>query len=455
MDPALLARFEIRRVPRYTSYPTAPHFTAAVDADMYEQWLGQITPDQDVSLYLHVPYCRTLCLYCGCHTRATARQKPVDAYAAALLREVAMLTARLPRRMRLAQVHWGGGTPTILAPRDLLGVMDVLRAHFRFDAETEVAIEADPRRLPDETLAALGRGGFNRASIGVQSFDPAVQAAIGRIQSFEETARAAAALRRHGARGISVDLIYGLPHETVASATETADRVVALAPDRVAVFGYAHVPWMKRHQRLIDETTLPDGPARLAQFAVIAGRLLSAGYRRVGLDHFARPGDRLARAADDGTLHRNFQGYTTDAAPVLIGLGASAIGSLPAGYVQNLAAVPDYLKAIGEGRLPVARGRALTPDDRLRRDVIEQLMCHGRVDLTCTAQRHWTTPAALGDAQPALERLVREGVAQVDGPVVRVADEARPLVRCVAAAFDAYLADPDAATGTARHARAV
>lgn len=454
MDADLIARFDSLRVPRYTSYPTAPNFSTAVDAETYADWLGALTPSHEVSLYLHVPFCRSLCLYCGCHTRATARQDPVDAYAAALQRELALVTARLPRRMHVSQVHWGGGTPTILAPRDFLAIMDVLKAHFRFDDDTEVAIEADPRHLPPETLEALTWGCVTRASIGVQSFDPAVQKAIGRVQSFDETARAVSGLRGAGARGINIDLIYGLPHETVASCAETADRVVALAPDRVAVFGYAHVPWMKRHQRLIDEATLPDGRARLAQFAVIAERLTAAGYRRIGLDHFARADDDLARAAEAGSLHRNFQGYTTDAAPVLLGLGASAIGSLPAGYVQNIAAVPDYMKAVGEGRLPIARGRALTPDDRLRRDVIEQLMCHGVVDIACTAQRHWTSPAALEDAHPALERLVRDGVAEIQGAVVRVADDARPLVRCVAAAFDAYLpavAEPAAA----RHSHAV
>lgn len=439
MDAALISRYESRRVPRYTSYPTAPNFVGEVDARTYEEWLDGLTPDQAVSLYLHVPFCRSLCLYCGCHTRATARQDPVDAYAAALQCELALVAGRLPRRMRLSQVHWGGGTPTILAPRDFLAIMDLLRARFRLDEETEVAVEVDPRHLSEGTLAALARGGMTRASVGVQSFEPAVQAAIGRVQSFEDTARAVSGLRRAGARGINVDLIYGLPHETVASCAETAERVVALGPDRVAVFGYAHVPWMKRHQRLIDEATLPDGAARLAQFEVVADRLAAAGYRRIGIDHFARPHDPLARAAERAALHRNFQGYTTDDAPVLIGLGASAIGSLPAGYVQNLAAVPDYMKAVREGRLPVARGRALTPDDRLRRDVIEQLMCHGSVDLADTAQRHWTSPAAFEDARPALERLVREGVAEIDGSHLRVAEDARPLVRCVAAAFDAYL----------------
>jgi len=289
-----------------------------------------------------------------------------------------------------------------------------------------------------------------RASIGVQDFDPVVQRAIGRIQPWRATATAVAGLRHIGLRSINLDLLYGLPHQTEASVAATAQKALTLLPERVAVFGYAHVPWMKKHQALLPEAALPDALARHAQSRAAERVLCDAGYAAIGLDHFARPDDELAVAARSGRLHRNFQGYTTDDAPILLGLGASSIGSLPQGYVQNAAGVPAWRDAIRDGRLPVARGITLTPQDRLRRSVIERIMCDCAVDLAAIASRHDAAPSSLMDAAPALEQLARDGLIHWSGYRLAVTDVGRPFLRMVAAAFDTYLR-----AGAARHAVAV
>ena len=450
MDAELISKYEARQVPRYTSYPTAPHFSAAVGAADYARWLAELPAEARLSLYLHVPFCRSMCWYCGCHTRITGRDEPVAGYAGALAREVQLVAGHLPGPLAVDHVHWGGGTPTIVGAGAFAALMALLRRQFRLSDDAEIAVEIDPRRAEPELLRALAAAGVTRASLGVQSFDPAVQQAINRVQSFAQTRDAVAALRAAGVRGINFDLLYGLPKQTVESCVATVAQAIELRPDRFAVFGYAHVPWMKKHQRLIDETVLPGGRERFAQAQAIGERLEAAGYVRIGLDHFAHPEDPLARALRDGTLRRNFQGYTTDRADALLGFGASAIGALPQGYVQNIVQTGAYERAVAAGELPVARGLALGPDDRLRRDVIEQIMCYGCVDLGALSARHWTCPAALDDALPALEALQADGIVEWDGAVLRVRDEAAPLLRTVAAAFDSYLS-----RAPGRHSRAV
>ena len=381
MRPDLAARYAEERLPRYTSYPTAPQFNAAVGPETYAAWLGAM-PDRSVgSLYVHIPFCRRMCWYCGCNTSVAVRHDPIETYLRALSQEIALVGSHLPRRLSVTHIHFGGGTPTIVKPYEFRNLLAHLRSAFDVAASAEIAIEIDPRVLTAEMAAALGEAGVTRASLGVQSLDPTVQAAINRHQSLDETALAVDRLREAGVGGINIDLIYGLPHQTVASSIATAEACLALRPDRFSVFGYAHVPGFKRHQRKIDEAALPDGPARGAQADAITEVLESAGYRRIGLDHFALPGDEMAAAAGSGSLHRNFQGYTTDAADVLIGLGASAIGRLPQGYVQNAAVTRDYLAALAAGRLATVRGFALAPDDRLRAALIERLMCDFRVDV--------------------------------------------------------------------------
>ncbi len=457
----LIARYD-GRVPRYTSYPTAPNFSPAIGPDDYAAWLAALPADAALSLYFHVPFCDRLCLYCGCNTSVVRQDEPRRAYAELLRRELRLIAGHIGRdaqagRARVGHVHWGGGTPTTLPADCLTGVMETVRDLFDLLPGAEVAIEIDPTALPDDRLQALAAMGVNRASLGVQDFEPAVQAAIGRIQTFEATDSCARSLRSLGIDSINLDLIYGLPHQTEHSVAETARMALELGAARIAVFGYAHVPWMKRHQALIPDSSLPDAQARFAQRGRIENVLQAeGGYRAVGLDHYAQPNDALAQAAGSAAgkdrLRRNFQGYTTDAAPALIGIGASAIGSLPQGYVQNAPGVPAYAAAIRADRLASVRGVALTEDDRLRRDVIERIMCDLQADLPALAAAHGADPAPLLAAAHGLERFQADGLVCWDGSRVEVTATGRPFVRNVAALFDAYLT-PDNAVR--RHAQAV
>lgn len=439
-----------RPVPRYTSYPPANHFSPAVDARVHADWLAAVPADAVVSLYLHVPYCARLCWYCACHTGVANRYDTIARYRDALLAEIAAVRGHLGGCRQVAQVHWGGGTPTMLRPEDFLRIDRALKQAFAVDGTAEIAVEIDPRVLTDAMVEALAAAGVTRVSFGVQDFDPRVQAAINRRQSFDLTRDAVAKLRRKGIASVNLDLVYGLPLQTVASLRATIARTLELAPDRIALFGYAHVPWMKRHQRLIREADLPDAQARWDQARAAAAMIENARYRPVGIDHFALPGDGLARAAAAGRLHRNFQGYTTDEAPWLIGFGASAISAFPQGYAQNLADTGKWLERIEAGQLATARGLALDDDDRLRGDAIERLMCDLSVDLDAVARSHGRDAAAFAEALPALESLARQGFVSFDGTRIGLRPEARALARLAAAAFDAYLG-----AGRGRHCIAV
>ncbi|MEI9988840.1 MAG: oxygen-independent coproporphyrinogen III oxidase [Rhizomicrobium sp.] len=427
------------RVPRYTSYPTAPHFHAGVDAAVYRGWLEALDPAAPLSLYVHIPFCDTLCWFCGCHTRVVNTYSPLAGYLDLLLREIGLVADALGARRRVTHIHWGGGSPTMLRPADMRRLNAFLRERFDVAPDAEFAIEIDPRGFTPELSRALADIGVTRASIGVQDFDPAVQRAINRIQDFETTAKCVSLLRGDGIDKLSIDLIYGLPHQTAEGLWNTIDQVLTLDPDRLAIFGYAHVPGFKKHQELIPQSALPGLKERFAQAEAAREQLLAAGYVAVGLDHFAKPGDPMAVAKAEGTLARNFQGYTTDTAPALIGFGASSIGSLPQGYVQNLTDVPAWRAALLKVELPVARGVALTEEDRIRREVIERLMCDLEVDLAAVARRYGRAPAMFADALADLQSQARDGIVQVDGWYVRVPDAWRPAIRIVCAAFDTYL----------------
>lgn len=431
ISPEVFERYARMRVPRYTSYPTAPNFSAAIDATEYRHWLRTLPASSKLSLYLHIPFCREMCWYCGCHTTVARRQPPISRYVDALVREIAMVASELPRRATVGHIHWGGGSPTLLRPADVARVDRIIRRHFDLADVSEIAVEIDPRTLTEQGARAFARAGVNRASVGVQSFDPAVQIAINRMQSFETTSRAVATLRSEGIRAINFDLVYGLPFQSVQSCVDTVTRALELRPDRLAAFGYAHVPSFKPHQRKIDESRLPGQAERLRQEQAIANALTGAGYLRIGLDHFALADDSLARAAGSGSLRRNFQGYTVDPCDTLVGFGASAIGRLPKGLVQNATRIPDYERRIGAGRLAVVRGSRVSEDDSLRAAIIEQLMCGFRADIRAV--------------DVSLDDLEADGLVRRRGTIVEVTEEARPLVRAVAAVFDAYL--PPAATG--------
>ena len=449
MNGALLERYD-RRVPRYTSYPTAPHFHAGVNAETYLGWLADLTEDDPLSLYFHVPFCKRMCWYCGCHTKVVRRYGPVAEYAGLLLREIELTAAAIPGGPPVTHIHWGGGTPTILSPDDCARLMDAVGEHFRIAPRAEIAIEMDPRTVTAGMAAALADSGINRASLGVQDFTETVQKAINRVQPFAMTARVVNWLRGAGIDGINFDLMYGLPLQTVADAVASIDLAVELEPDRISLFGYAHVPWMKSHQKMIPDESLPGPVERFEQAETAAARLVEHGYRRIGLDHFARPDDPMSRALDEGALHRNFQGYTTDGARALIGFGSSSIGALPQGYVQNSVPMHAYAEAIRDGRPAVARGLALSVEDRVRRDIIERLMCDLRVDLDAVAAPYGKTAVDFKTEIAALAPMVEDGLTETSGATIRITEQGRPLMRAVCAVFDRYLE-----AGAARHSQAI
>jgi len=448
MDEVALALAE-RSAPRYTSYPTAPHFVKSVDGDTMRGWLAALPETASLSLYFHVPFCKEICAYCGCHTKALRQDAPLTAYKETLLREIE-LTAGATKARRVTSIHWGGGTPSMLGPARFAEISEYIRDYFSIGPDTEHAIELDPRLVDAALVEALTRAGVNRASLGAQDFNPHVQEASGRIQPFEQVARSVSLLRAGGIGAVNLDLMYGLPKQSVADARRTAELAASLAPTRLAVFGYAHVPWFKTHQKLIDASTLAGAAERLEQARVVRETLEAAGYVAIGLDHFAKPDDPMAIAAREKRLRRNFQGYTTDAADALLPFGVSSIGRLPQGYVGNAADLAGWRRAIEAGVFSTNRGLALTRDDEARAAVIERLMCDFEVDWGAVALAHGFAEDAFDAARAELETLAGQGLVTLAGRKVVVTEAGRPFSRLAAAAFDAYLDK-----GAARHSAAV
>lgn len=438
---ATLITYSGRPAPRYTSYPTAPHFSPRVDGATYQHWLAALNDQERLSVYIHVPYCRELCWYCGCNTAAVRRDELLVNYVETLRREIA-LTAAATSARRIVEIHWGGGTPNILSGDRFGAIVDALSTCFDIAPDVAHAIEIDPRTMTPDLASAYVAAGVNRASLGVQDLNAHVQAAIGRIQSYEAVQGAVAMLRGAGIDAISMDLMYGLPLQTVADVEASVERAVSMAPNRVSLFGYAHVPWFKKRQTLIDAAALPPADVRFAQAEAACARLLAHGYLPIGMDHFARPGDALAIATEQGALRRNFQGYVTSDSTCILGFGPSAISTLPQGFAQNASEVGAWRRAISAGRPATARGHALTDEDRTRARIIESLMCQFAVDLeTHGGAMHYRAELA------KLEPFIEDGLVKVEGARVTIPPVARPLCRLIAQSFDAY--------ASARHSTAV
>ena len=385
-DLGLLRRYD-RPGPRYTSYPTAPQFSPDFDERALREAVRQSNGDpipRLLSIYVHVPFCLSPCFYCGCNRIITRDRSRAETYVARLYREIAMTAAMFDRDREVIQLHFGGGTPNFLSPAQLGDVVDSLRHHFHFADrdDRDLSIELDPRSLTASDVAELAAIGFNRASLGVQDFDPQVQAAVNRVQTVEETLAIIEACRRHDMRSVNVDLIYGLPKQTPDGFARTLDTVIAARPDRLAVYSYAHLPELFKPQRRVDATLLPAPDAKLALLQLAIEKLTGAGYVYIGMDHFALPDDDLAVAQARGSLHRNFMGYTTHADTDLVAIGVSAISHIGASFSQNPRDVPSWEAAIDEGRLPVFRGMHLSEDDQLRADLIQHLMCQGEVPVS-------------------------------------------------------------------------
>lgn len=459
-DAGLLRRYD-KPGPRYTSYPSAPQFSPRfTDADFRRQVArsNQEPIPRDLSLYVHVPFCFSPCFYCACNriiTRDVSRGAP---YAERLVREAEMVAPLFDRDRDVVQLHFGGGTPNFLSTQALSGLIDSLGRFFHYStaASRDFSIELDPRSVRDGDIAAYAAMGINRASFGVQDFDRAVQLAINREQSIGETLRAIDACRASGIRSVNVDLIYGLPRQTLAGFLHTVNTIVLARPDRVAVYGYAHMPQIFRAQRQIDERELPDAAERLALLHVAIERLTAAGYCYIGLDHFALPGDDLSLALGAGTLQRNFMGYTTHAQSDLIGLGASSISHVGESYSQNFRDLPEWESAVDAGRLPMARGLLLDDDDVLRAQVIQQLLCGAAIDRAQIAERYNIDfDQYFGDDLTRLAPLVADGLVEFKGSCIVATSRGRLMLRIIAMCFDRYLPSQSAAENRPRHSRAL
>ncbi|MCU0882761.1 MAG: oxygen-independent coproporphyrinogen III oxidase [Hyphomonadaceae bacterium] len=426
---AILQKYAGEGAPRYTSYPPATRFSDTVTGNTLRGWLGDVAPGEVISLYVHVPFCAQQCWYCGCNQKLARHYGPVAGYVETLLLEIDRTLGLLPDGVRFGHLHFGGGTPTVLTPDDMIRVMDALTRRVPAARGAEIAIEIDPRTLAPEMIPVLGKLGFTRVSLGVQEFDPAVQAAINRIQPLAMIEETVAALRGAGVADINFDLMYGLPHQRADSLRQTVLASAAMGPSRIALFGYAHVPWFAKSQRMIQDEALPSPHARAEQALVARRALVDAGYVAIGIDHFALPDDDLAKAFADGSMRRNFQGYTTDTSDTLIGLGASSISRTRHGYAQNHAAAHVWDKAVKTGEVPVARGLVFAGDDTRRGRIIEDLLCQGRA-----------SQEDLTDAGALLAPLEADGLLQRRDGAIELTETGTMLARLVARSFDAYQA---------------
>ncbi len=445
-DPELLRRYD-KSGPRYTSYPTAAQFHSGfTEADYRAQAQGTnaTKPARPLSLYFHIPFCDTVCFYCACNKIITKNRRRATTYLERLHREIALQAELFDRSRVVQQLHWGGGTPTFIAHDEMRELINVTRKHFRLrdDDKGEYGIEVDPREVRPDTLVLLRELGFNRLSIGVQDFDPAVQKAVNRIQSEAETFAVLTQARELGFRSINMDLIYGLPHQTTRSFERTLDKIISAAPNRLSVFNYAHLPEMFKSQRYISASDLPTPQEKLNILQLTIERLTRAGYLYIGMDHFARPDDELAVAQAKGTLYRNFQGYSTHAECDLIGFGMTSIGMVGDCYSQNQKTTEDYYTAVDAGRLPIMRGIVLDSDDKLRRAVITQLICHFVLDFSVIERAHDIDFAQYFSLELAdLKIMQQDGLLDMDATSLQVRPAGKLLIRNICMVFDRYLRD--------------
>lgn len=438
-----LARKYSRPGPRYTSYPTAPQFSTAIGPKEYLRELSdpEVPKTPELSLYFHLPFCRSLCYFCACNVMITQRREQIADYLELLKKEIDLVASHIDPDRSVAQLHWGGGTPTYLTADEIRDLMGHIRDRFNFSPDAEISVEIDPRELSADRVAALAEVGFNRASCGLQDFDEQVQKAINRIQTYEQTQRVLELLRKNGIEQINLDLIYGLPHQSVESFAHTLDEVLTLNPNRLAIYNYAYVPWLKKHQNMIEERWLPDPEVKLELLAHIIATLTTTGDMIfIGMDHFARPDDELAIALKNGALHRNFQGYSTRGGLDMIALGITSIGQTHNIYIQNHKKISRYKELLERGQLPSERGLEITGEDRLRRQVIQNIMCQFEINLPELEEtfdidfRHH-----FSNEIEALAPFEADGLVRDEGDRLVITEEGRLFIRNIAMAFDAYL----------------
>ena len=442
VDLDLIRRLD-KNGPRYTSYPTADRFVDTFNADTYSQWLAKREVggiSRPLSLYIHIPFCNTLCFYCACNKVITKDKSKAAVYVDYLIREMTMQAKLLGKGQVVEQLHFGGGTPTFLSDDEIRKVMAAIRENFKLVDEGEYSIEIDPRKVSVDTIALLGAEGFNRISLGVQDFDDEVQRAVNRIQSEEETLRVIHAARANGFKSVSIDLIYGLPKQTLAGFAVTLDRVIAADPDRLSIYNYAHMPTIFKPQRRIHEEDLPEPQVKLDILSMAVDKLTAAGYVYIGMDHFAKPEDELAVAQRQGRLHRNFQGYSTHSDCDLIALGVSSIGKIGPTYSQNYRDLERYYEALDKDRLPIMRGMELNADDLVRRAIIQALMCHFELSKASFNIAYLIDFDAYFAAEmEELREYEREGLLEISKEWISVTPKGRMLIRNICMVFDKYL----------------
>jgi oxygen-independent coproporphyrinogen-3 oxidase len=439
VDLELIRRLD-KNGPRYTSYPTADRFVDTFSANSYSEWIAKRKTDRPLSLYFHIPFCNTLCFYCACNKVITKDRSLSEKYVQYMIKELSMQAALLGDGQYVKQLHWGGGTPTFLSDAQMRELMEATRKHFKMVEDGEYSIEIDPRKVSDETIALLAELGFNRISIGVQDFDPLVQQAVNRIQSEEETLQVINAARANGFKSVSIDLIYGLPKQTIAGFKATLEKVIAANPDRLSIYNYAHMPTIFMPQRRIHEEDLPAAQIKLDILSLAVKTLTDAGYVYIGMDHFAKPDDELAVAQRQRRLHRNFQGYSTHSDCDLVAIGVSSIGKIGPTYNQNFREPDDYYNALDRNVLPIMRGMELNEDDLVRRSIIQDLMCHFELDkelLNTTFQIDFDHYFAT--EQGELLDYEREGLLKLTPQRVSVTPKGRMLIRNICMVFDKYL----------------
>ncbi|MGM0533849.1 MAG: oxygen-independent coproporphyrinogen III oxidase [Campylobacterota bacterium] len=426
--------------PRYTSYPTAVEFSQDFTYETYLSKLNALGTDNGLSLYIHLPFCRSACYFCGCNVVYTSKKSKMDRYLHYLFKEIKLLSRQLPSQKVVEQFHFGGGTPTFYDAQALDAIMNEVKSYFTFSRDAEISCEIDPRFFDEEQMKTFAKHGFNRLSFGVQDFDPKVQEAVHRIQSFEQTKAMVDLARKHGINSINIDLIYGLPHQSLESFKKTLELTRELDPDRLAVFNYAHVPWMKKTMRKMDETTLPSADVKLQTLQYTIEFFQNSDYAMIGMDHFAKKDDELFQSLHEGKLHRNFQGYTTKGDTDLVGLGLTSIGEGPDYYAQNFKQMDSYENAIDNDRLPFFKGVELSRDDLIRKAVIMQLMANFIIDKRRIETRFDIDfDAYFADALPKLREFIDEGLVHNDKDTITVSQTGMLLVRNIAMPFDAYM----------------
>ncbi|MDO8330800.1 MAG: oxygen-independent coproporphyrinogen III oxidase [Fluviicoccus sp.] len=446
-DPELLQRYDLSG-PRYTSYPTAVQFHEGFGEDAYREAIAvSNAAARPLSLYVHLPFCGTVCYYCACNKIITANRKRASPYLEDLHREIELQAELFTPGREVRQLHWGGGTPTFISDEEMTALMNQLRGQFTFldNDEGDYSIEIDPREVTPAKIAHLRKLGFNRMSFGVQDFDPKVQEAVNRIQSVRETFEAVDAARTNGFKSINIDLIYGLPFQTVDSFAVTLEKILELSPDRLSVFNYAHMPHLFKVQKQMDEATLPTPAVKLAILQYVIEKLTSEGYVYIGMDHFAKPDDELALAQEHGTLYRNFQGYSTHAGCDLVAMGITSIGMVDDTYSQNVKTLEEYHERVSAGQLPVYRGVKLTEDDKLRRAIITELICHFRVDMAAMGHA-WSISFEdyFCKEQEQLQGMAADGLLSLNDGHIQVLPRGRLLIRNICMVFDAYLQGAEA-----------